>query len=177
MARTCVGFGPNFDEKDWQKRMSGRRASDAGKTFLKSSGGAAALILIGSLAGGAAERPRQAVFPRRGTRRWRRPFIEHHCLGCHGEKKAKAGFRIDLLGADFAAARVADHWKEVIDRINAGEMPPEGSPRPDAKQARRSSAGSTSNCARSSARRRTPAGASRCGGSTATSTPTPCATC
>ena len=64
-----------------------------------------------------------------------RPFIEQHCLECHGEKKAKAGFRIDLLGADFTAAKVAEQWKEVIDRINAGEMPPEGKPRPDAKQA------------------------------------------
>src|SRR5215472_10284080 len=64
-----------------------------------------------------------------------KPFIEQNCMACHGPKKAKAGFRIDLLGTDFAAPAVADHWKEVIDRIGAGEMPPEGSPRPDAKQA------------------------------------------
>ena len=56
-------------------------------------------------------------------------------MECHGAKKAKAGFRVDLLGPDFAAPKVAEHWKEVVDRINAGEMPPEGSPRPDAKQA------------------------------------------
>jgi mono/diheme cytochrome c family protein len=63
------------------------------------------------------------------------PFIEKNCLDCHGEKKAKAGFRIDLLGTDFGGAKVADQWKEVIDRINAGEMPPEDKARPDAKQA------------------------------------------
>src|SRR4051812_16711335 len=63
------------------------------------------------------------------------PFIEKNCLDCHGEKKAKAGFRIDLLGADFAGAKVADQWKEVIDRINAGEMPPEDKARPEVKQA------------------------------------------
>lgn len=63
------------------------------------------------------------------------PFIEQNCLECHGEKKAKAGFRIDQLGTDFAGAKVADQWKEVIDRINAGEMPPEDKRRPDAKQA------------------------------------------
>ncbi len=63
------------------------------------------------------------------------PFIERHCMTCHGEKTAKAGFRIDLLKADFAAPRMAEQWKEVIDRVNAGEMPPEGSSRPDAKQA------------------------------------------
>ena len=63
-----------------------------------------------------------------------KPFIQQHCLGCHGAAKAKAGYRIDLIGTDFSAATVAEHWKEVIDRINAGEMPPEDRPRPDAKQ-------------------------------------------
>lgn len=65
-----------------------------------------------------------------------RPFIAQHCLKCHGEKQAKAGYRIDLLGTDFKAASVADHWKEVIDRINAGEMPPKTESRPDPKQAK-----------------------------------------
>ena len=60
------------------------------------------------------------------------PFIDTHCLACHGAKTAKAGYRIDLLGTDFTAASVAEQWKEVIDRINAGEMPPEDRPRPDA---------------------------------------------
>ena len=63
-----------------------------------------------------------------------KPFIKQHCLSCHGAEKAKAGYRIDLIGTDFSAATVADHWKEVIDRINAGEMPPKESPRPDAQQ-------------------------------------------
>ncbi len=69
-----------------------------------------------------------------GFREIAQPFIEKSCLECHGEKKAKAGFRIDLLGSDFSAAKVAEQWKEVIDRINAGEMPPEGKTRADAKQ-------------------------------------------
>lgn len=63
-----------------------------------------------------------------------KPFIKQNCLGCHGAEKAKAGYRIDLIGTDFSAATVADHWKEVIDRINAGEMPPKESPRPDPAQ-------------------------------------------
>ncbi len=61
-------------------------------------------------------------------------YIAKHCLSCHGEKAAKAGFRVDQLGLDFGAAKVADHWKEVIDRVNVGEMPPEGSPRPAAAE-------------------------------------------
>ena len=62
-----------------------------------------------------------------------KPFLAQHCLECHGEK-AKAGYRIDQLGIDFTAASVAEQWKEVLDRINSGEMPPEEKPRPDPKQ-------------------------------------------
>ncbi|MBL8826128.1 MAG: DUF1592 domain-containing protein [Planctomycetaceae bacterium] len=63
-----------------------------------------------------------------------KPFIAQHCLSCHGEQKAKAGYRVDLIGTDFNAPTVAEHWKELLDRINVGEMPPDGSPQPDAKQ-------------------------------------------
>ena len=64
-----------------------------------------------------------------------KPFIMQHCVQCHGVKTAKAGYRIDRLGTDFTAPNIAEQWKEVIDRINASEMPPVGRPRPDAKQA------------------------------------------
>lgn len=73
--------------------------------------------------------------PPPGYRETALPFVEQHCLRCHGPKKTLAGFRIDLIGDDFRKPRVAEHWHEVIDRINAGKMPPEDSPRPDAKQA------------------------------------------
>jgi hypothetical protein len=64
-----------------------------------------------------------------------RPFLEKNCLSCHGPEQAKAGFRIDRLKGDFTAPLVAEQWKEVMDRVNAGEMPPEDSPRSDAREA------------------------------------------
>ncbi len=70
-----------------------------------------------------------------------KPFIAQHCLGCHGEQKAKAGYRVDLIGTDFTAPTVAEHWKELLDRINVGEMPPEGSPGPMRKSSRLSPVG------------------------------------
>jgi mono/diheme cytochrome c family protein len=76
----------------------------------------------------------QAASPPKGYDEVAKPFIKQHCLECHGEKTAKAGYRIDLIGTDFSAATVADHWKEVIDRINAGEMPPKEKTKPDANQ-------------------------------------------
>lgn len=61
------------------------------------------------------------------------PYLKQYCLECHGEK-AKAGYRVDQLGSDFNVVHVADHWKEVIDRINAGDMPPKEKPRPEIEQ-------------------------------------------
>ncbi len=90
------------------------------------------LVLCVALAAPAAGPP--AVVDE-GYREVALPFLTRHCARCHGPKKALAGFRVDTLGADFDAARVADHWKEVIDRVNAGKMPPEDAPRPDAGQA------------------------------------------
>jgi mono/diheme cytochrome c family protein len=72
----------------------------------------------------AAELPKQAS-----------EFIESHCLDCHDAGKARAGFRIDLLTADFTAGNNAGQWKEVMDKINSGEMPPKKKPRPDPKEA------------------------------------------
>src|SRR6188508_1173132 len=62
-------------------------------------------------------------------------FIESHCVDCHDADTARAGFRIDLLTADFTAGNNAGLWKEVMDKINSGEMPPKKKPRPDAKEA------------------------------------------
>jgi Protein of unknown function (DUF1592)/Protein of unknown function (DUF1588)/Protein of unknown function (DUF1585)/Protein of unknown function (DUF1587)/Protein of unknown function (DUF1595) len=61
------------------------------------------------------------------------PYLAQHCLECHGEK-AKAGFRIDQIGVDFNTSNVAQQWKEVIDRINVGDMPPKEKSRPDVEQ-------------------------------------------
>ncbi len=54
-----------------------------------------------------------------------RPFLEQNCHACHDARKAKAGLRLDELGTDFLAGKTADLWHEVINSINAGEMPPE----------------------------------------------------
>ncbi|HEV7405219.1 MAG TPA: DUF1592 domain-containing protein, partial [Chthoniobacteraceae bacterium] len=64
-----------------------------------------------------------------------RPFIENHCMDCHDASTARAGFRIDLLTDDFTAGNNAGQWKEVMDKIKAGEMPPKKKARPDAKEA------------------------------------------
>ncbi len=63
------------------------------------------------------------------------PFLKKHCYSCHDERKTRGGFRIDTLGTDFLKGKTPDVWREVIDRINLGEMPPKSQPRPDPKEA------------------------------------------
>lgn len=63
-----------------------------------------------------------------------RPYLAQHCFACHGQSDRKAGLRLDDLGYDFLEGKTADVWKEVIDRINLGEMPPDDKPRPDVRQ-------------------------------------------
>lgn len=58
------------------------------------------------------------------------PFLTSHCIRCHGPKRSNAGFRIDQLSTDFNAPTVAEQWKEVVDMINLGSMPPKDEPRP-----------------------------------------------
>ena len=65
------------------------------------------------------------------------PFLAQHCERCHGEAKQKGDLRLDTLGRDFAEPRTAGRWAEVMDRINAGEMPPKKEPRPEAGEVAR----------------------------------------
>lgn len=56
-------------------------------------------------------------------------------MDCHDADSARAGFRIDLLPADFTAGNAAGQWKDVMDKINAGEMPPKKKPQPEPAEA------------------------------------------
>ncbi len=59
-----------------------------------------------------------------------RPFLAAHCEGCHAGAKPAAGFAVPKLDADLLAGPDAKKWRAVLERVAAGEMPPEGEPRP-----------------------------------------------
>ena len=59
-----------------------------------------------------------------------RPLLVRHCIACHDGDKPKGKFRLDSLTTDFTDAATRAHWTAVIERLEAGEMPPEGKPRP-----------------------------------------------
>ena len=64
-----------------------------------------------------------------------RPFLKQHCWKCHDENTARAGFQVDALGTDFLAGKTADRWREAVDKINLGKMPPKKEQPPDPKEA------------------------------------------
>ena len=97
--------------------------------FIKISACLAATCLIGADVFAAATPESEAAYEQHV-----RPFLAKHCFACHGADDGKAGLRLHNLSTDFAAGDNADTWKEVIDRINLGEMPPEDEPRPDAEE-------------------------------------------
>ncbi len=56
------------------------------------------------------------------------PLFQKHCYGCHGSEKAKGKLRIDKLNPDFLKGNDGDHWRDVLDRLNFGDMPPAKEP-------------------------------------------------
>jgi hypothetical protein len=59
-----------------------------------------------------------------------RPYLDAHCVRCHGPQKQKGEFRVDTLPRDFASNTAAGRWGDVLERLNTGEMPPKGEPKP-----------------------------------------------
>ena len=55
-----------------------------------------------------------------------RPILEKHCFMCHGPQKQEGQFKISGLDFDVVKGPDAEHWQEVLDRLNAGTMPPKG---------------------------------------------------
>ena len=61
-------------------------------------------------------------------------FLLQHCQQCHGETKPKSRPRLDRMEADFTQPDMVEQWLSIQNRLQAGEMPPEDQPRPDAEQ-------------------------------------------
>ncbi|MGV3722202.1 MAG: DUF1592 domain-containing protein [Actinomycetota bacterium] len=64
-----------------------------------------------------------------------RPFFQAHCFRCHDPEQAKAGLRLDRIEADLNQPAALEKWRKIAARVQAGEMPPPGQPRPKPEQA------------------------------------------
>ncbi|MEM7231406.1 MAG: DUF1587 domain-containing protein, partial [Planctomycetota bacterium] len=58
------------------------------------------------------------------------PLLARFCVECHGAKKPKAGLRLDVLDSSFDGAN-AETWHDVLNKVNAAEMPPRKAPQPN----------------------------------------------
>ena len=74
--------------------------------------------------------PKQAEFGKSVT-----PFLQAHCVKCHGTKRQSGKLALHNLSPDFA--KEADKWQKVMQRLKLGEMPPKKEPRPDTMQTQR----------------------------------------
>jgi hypothetical protein len=83
-------------------------------------------LVAGAAGGGPLSPESQAVYDRTV-----KPFLQAHCVKCHGEEKTLSGLRLDTLGTDFLSGKTGDVWREVYDRIGNRAMPPKKEPRPD----------------------------------------------
>ncbi|MDG1073053.1 MAG: DUF1592 domain-containing protein [Akkermansiaceae bacterium] len=57
-------------------------------------------------------------------------FLAKHCYQCHGPDKQKADRRFDKLSPNIENFQQQEHWQEIVDQLNLGEMPPEDEPQP-----------------------------------------------
>ncbi|MBI3877652.1 MAG: DUF1592 domain-containing protein, partial [Verrucomicrobia bacterium] len=61
-------------------------------------------------------------------------FFKEHCLRCHGPEKVKGDLRLDQLDTDFSKPSNFERWREIVARVQSGEMPPKKEPRPKSAQ-------------------------------------------
>lgn len=62
------------------------------------------------------------------------PFFKAHCLRCHSPERKKGKFDLSPLGREIGRHR-AD-YAAILERLLAGDMPPEEEPRPDPRAVR-----------------------------------------
>lgn len=66
----------------------------------------------------------QAVEPTLLPKKDLQPFIEKNCLKCHGPEKQKGQVRLDEISWEIGDNDTAQRWQDMLDVLNAGEMPP-----------------------------------------------------
>ena len=65
------------------------------------------------------------------------PFVEKHCVHCHGEKKPKGDVSLHAFKDEASILKARKTWIRVLDQLRSGEMPPQGRPKPSFDDAER----------------------------------------
>lgn len=64
-------------------------------------------------------------------------YLQNHCVRCHGAEEQNADRRFDALGVNFSDPQTAEHWQEILDVTNLGEMPPDDEIQPSVNDTKR----------------------------------------
>jgi len=97
-----------------------------------------ALLILGSTAFGATNPGAMQVALERRFTETVRPFLETHCFACHGKEKQKGKLDLSVYSKMDAVAQDYRRWEIVLEKLKAGEMPPEDArrqPTPDLRHA------------------------------------------
>ncbi len=62
------------------------------------------------------------------------PLLRQYCYHCHGPDEQEAGLRTDVLNPDLIDGEDGEHWEEVLNQLNLGDMPPEDAKQPSARE-------------------------------------------
>ena len=63
-----------------------------------------------------------------------KPFLKSNCFRCHGPDKQQGKMRLDTLSFQMDDDAIAQRWQDVLDALNAGDMPPEDEKQPTKKE-------------------------------------------
>jgi len=53
------------------------------------------------------------------------PFLQKHCVSCHGPEKQKGNVSLHQIKDERTLLRARRQWKDVLNLVQSGEMPPE----------------------------------------------------
>lgn len=98
--------------------------------FLLALVAAATLFLSAHSFSAEAAAPPRTHVPRKSLE----PFLEQYCIQCHGANKQRGQVRFDTIDWTITNNDTAQRWQDVLDQLNAGEMPPDDEPQPSNEQ-------------------------------------------
>ena len=58
------------------------------------------------------------------------PFFEKYCYNCHDADTEKGDFNLEDFSRTISNTSDAEHWQNLVDQMNAGEMPPKKKKQP-----------------------------------------------
>ena len=62
------------------------------------------------------------------------PLLSKYCIKCHGGARPKGELGLDKFTSELAALKKPQIWEKVAHNLRSGDMPPEGKPKPTAKE-------------------------------------------